>query len=222
MVATFRGFGAVLRDRTLVAFCLITVLPLYAFGQIWATMPVMLSDIHAVDAQRWSVAMVVYGLSMVILQYPVIRVLGDSDHMLLLSLSCLALGAGVGVSAFVPWPATLACIVSLALGIVLLLPIASTVISRLAPVHLRGRYMSTWTIVYMGGYALGPLLGGWALDGLGGRVAFVLIAAACLAGAALYPLLRRSVRERTTEAARTEAAAALGADLRGGRPGQPV
>jgi MFS family permease len=216
VAASFRGYGAVLRDRTMLAFCLIVLLPLYAFGQIWATMPVMLSDLHDVTAQRWSVAMIVYGVAMVLLQYPVIRVLGDRDHMLLLSLSCVALGAGVGVAAFVPWPATLACIVSIAIGIVLLLPISSTVVSRLAPVELRGRYMGMWTIVYMGGYALGPLIGGWALDALGGRAAFVVIAIACLAGAALFPLLRRSVRARSDEAK------ALGAELLGERPEQVV
>jgi MFS family permease len=222
VIATFRGYGAVLRDRTMLAFCLITLFPLYAFGQIWATMPVMLSDLHDVDAQRWGVALVVYGVSLVLLQYPVIRMLGERDHMLLLSLSCVLMGAGVGVAAFVPWPATLACIVSLALGLVLLLPIASTVVSRLAPVELRGRYMGTWTIVYMGGYALGPLLGGWALDSLGGRPAFVVVAAACLAGALLFPLLRAGVRTRVAEAALTEAEAALGAELVGERPGQAV
>jgi MFS family permease len=164
--------------------------------------------------------MVVYGISMVILQYPVIRTLGDRDHMLLMSLSCVAIGTGVGAAAFVPWPATLACIVSIALGIVLLLPIASTVVSRLAPVELRGRYMGMWTIVYMGGYALGPLIGGWALDALGGRVAFVAITAACLAGAALFPLLRRSLRESMDEPGGPEAADALGGALLGERPEQ--
>jgi MFS family permease len=222
VIATFRGYGAVLRDGTMLAFCLIALFPLYAFGQIWATMPVMLSDLHDVDAQRWSVALVVYGVSLVLLQYPVIRALGERDHMLLLSLSCVLMGAGVGVAAFVPWPATLACVVSLALGIVLLLPIASTVVSRLAPVDLRGRYMGTWTIVYMGGYALGPLLGGWALDGLGGRPAFVVVAAACLTGAVLFPLLRGGVRRRVAEAARTDADAVLGSELVGERPGQVV
>ena len=222
VTAAFRGYGAVLRDRHMLAFCLITLLPLYAFGQIWATLPVMLADLHAVTAQRWSVALVVYGVSMVVLQYPVIRVLRDSDHVLLMSLSCAALGAGVGVAAFVPWPATLACIVSIAAGIVLLIPIASTVVSRLAPAALRGRYMGMWTIVYMGGYALGPLLGGWALDALGGRAAFAVIAVACLAGAALFPLLRHGVRGRIDEARRIEAEEALGARLTGERPEQAL
>jgi MFS family permease len=222
VAAAFRGYGAVLRDRQMLAFCFIALLPLYAFGQIWATMPVMLADLHGVTAQRWSVAMVVYGVSMVILQYPVIRVLSGSDHMLLLSLSCVAMGAGVGAAAFVPWPATLACIVSIALGLVLLLPIASAVVSRLAPVELRGRYMGVWTIVYMGGYALGPLLGGWALDALGGRAAFAVVTAACLVGAALFPLLRAGVRARIDEAGRLEAAEALGAKLTGEPPEQAV
>jgi MFS family permease len=222
VTAAFRGYGAVLRDRHMLAFCLITLLPLYAFGQIWVTMPVMLADLHGVTAQRWSVALVVYGISMVVLQYPVIRVLRAADHMLLMALSCVAIGAGVGVAAFVPWPATLACIVSVAVGIVLLLPIASTVVSRLAPVDLRGRYMGMWTIVYMGGYALGPLIGGWALDAFGGRAAFAAITVACFAGAALFPLLRGGVRGRIDEARQPEATEALGAGLTGERPEQTV
>ena len=63
-------------------------------------------------------------------------------------------------------------------------------VSHLAPAALRGRYMGSWTLVYMGGYALGPLLGGWALDALGGRGAFAVVAAAGLLGALLFPLLR--------------------------------
>ncbi len=153
----------------------------------------------------------VYGLSVVIMQYPVIRVLGRYDHMLLMSLSCVAQSLGMGLAAFVPWPATLACVVSIGLGIVLLIPISSTVVSCLAPVELRGRYMGVWTLVYMGGYATGPLLGGLALDALGGRGAFVLLAAAGLLGALLFPLLRRwrrSRRRRPTQQKRSAASCA--------------
>ena len=142
--------------------------------------------------------------------------------MLLMALSCLCVGAGLGSAPFLPWPGTLVCIVLISLGIVLLIPIASTVVSRLAPVELRGRYMGVWTLVYMAGYAIGPLLGGWALDALGGRVAFAVIAVACVLGAALFPLLRTSVRGRVDEAAALEAAQARGDELRGERPEQAV
>jgi MFS family permease len=227
VLASFRGYGDVLGDRVMLAFCLITLLPNYAFGQIWATMPVMLSDLHGVTAERWSVALIVYGLCMVALQYPVIRILGRRDLMLLMSLSCLALGAGIGAAAFAPWPATLACIAAIALSIVLLIPIGSTVVSRLAPVHLRGRYMGVWTLVYIGGYAMGPLLGGWALDRLGGRVSFALTAAVCALGALLFPLLRRRVRARVRAAEDPAAEGrsaeeALGGELVGERPEQAL
>ena len=116
---------------------------------------------------------------MVVLQYPVVRLLRRRDHMIAAVASCVASALGVGGGArSCPGPATFACIVSIALGLVLLIPISSTVVSRLAPVALRGRYMGAWTLVYMGGYALGPLLGGWALDALGGRAAFAVVTAA--------------------------------------------
>ena len=220
ITAAFRGYGTVLRDRHLLAFCLLALLPLYAFGQIWATLPVMLADLRDVTPTRWSIAMIVYGVTVVVLQYPVIRVLGRRDHMLLMTLSCIALAAGVGSAPFLPWPGTLVSMVLISLGIVLLIPIASTVVSRLAPVELRGRYMGAWTLVYMAGYAVGPLLGGWALDALGGRLAFAVVAVACLAGAALFPLLRGSVRDRMDKVAELEAA--RGRELRGERPEQAV
>ena len=222
VLASFRGYGRVLRDRVMLAFCLLMLLPCYAFGQIWATMPVMLHDLQQVTAERWSAALVVYGLCMVVLQYPVVRVVGRRDLILALTISCLAMGAGIGVAPFAPWPGTLACIAAIALGVVLLIPIASAVVSRLAPAHLRGRYMGAWTLIYMGGYAIGPLLGGWTLDRLGGQVSFVITAAVCLVGVAAFPLLRRAVREREHVPEPLEPEQALGAELVGERPEQAV
>jgi MFS family permease len=214
----FRGYGRVLRDRRMLAFCLVALLPLYGFGQILVTMPVMLEDLHGVSATMWSVALAVQGISVVIMQYPVIRALRDRDHMLLLSLACVAQSVGMGLAALVPWPWTLLCVVSFSLGIVLLIPITSTVVARLAPTELRGRYMGAWTLVYMGGYALGPLLGGWALDALGGRRAFLVVAAAGLLGAALFPLLRGGRRDAAGEAVGVDVKEVLGDRLRGERP----
>jgi len=218
--SAFRGYGQVLRDRRMLAFCVVALLPLYGFGQIWVTMPIVLGDLHGVSAGMWGILLVVYGASTAILQYPVVRVLGRFDHMLLLALASLCVGIGTGGAAFVPWPFTFACVIVISLGIVLLIPISSTVVSHLAPTALRGRYMGSWTMVYIGGYALGPLLGGWAMDALGGRGAFAVVAATGLLGALLFPLLRTDTGTRDEDG--TAARAALSDQPRGERPEQAV
>jgi MFS family permease len=203
---SFRGYAEVLRDRRLLAFCLVALLPLQAFGQIWVTLPVMLGDLHQVSAQRWSLTLAVYGACTALLQYPVVRLLRRVHHLSQLAMASAFLGAGVAGAAVAPWPLTLACVVLLSVGTALLIPIASTVVSELAPQRLRGRYMGAWTLVFMGGYALGPLAGGRLLDVLGGRTAFTLCAATCALGAALFQALRSSHAFASLGAASREAA----------------
>jgi MFS family permease len=214
------GYGRVLRDRRLLAFCLVALLPLYGFGQVWVTLPIMLEDLQGVSAQMWGVIVAVHAAGTAVLQYPVVRVLGRYDHILLVALGSACVGTGLGGSAFAPWPWTFACIIILSFGLALFLPISSTIVSRMAPVALRGRYMGAWTLVYTAGYALGPLLGGWTLEALGGRGAFALVGAAGLLGAALFMLLRTRGWTGTGDGA--DATAALGEELRGERPGQVV
>jgi MFS family permease len=220
--SAFRGYREVARDTRMLAFCGVALLPLYVFGQIWVTMPIVLSDQHGVSAEMWGILLVVGGASTAILQYPVVRLLGRFDHMLLLALASLCIGAGTGAAAFVPWPFTFACVITISLGIVLFVPISSTVVSRLSPAALRGRYMGSWTMVYIGGYALGPLLGGWAMDALGDRGAFALVGAAGLLGAVLFPLLRTRGWVGRGRGGAADDIATLGDELRGERPGPVV
>jgi MFS family permease len=220
--AAFRGYGAVLRDRRFLVFCAVALLPLYAFGQIWVTMPIILDDLHGVSPGMWGILLVTYGASTAILQYPVVRLFGRVDHMILLALASLCIGAGTGSAAFVPWPLTFACVITISFGTVLLIPISATVVSHLAPAELRGRYMGAWTLVYIGGYALGPLLGGWAMDVLGGRGAFAVVTAAGALGALLFPLLRTKMGTRDADDDGTAAWAALGDEPRGERPEQAI
>jgi MFS family permease len=222
MSSAFRGYGTVLRDRRMLAFCLVALLPLYGFGQIWVTMPIVIGELHGVSAGMWGILLVAYGASTAVLQYPMVRVLGRIDHMLLLAVASLCIGVGAGSAAFVPWPFTFACIIVISFGIVLFVPISSTVVSQLAPTALRGRYMGFWTLVYIGGYALGPLLGGWAVDVLGGRGAFAVVAAAGLLGALLFPLLRDKTGVRDDSEGWAAARAALSDEPRGERPEQAV
>ncbi len=199
--APLRGYGRVVRDRRLILFCVVALLPLYCFGQIWVTLPIMLSELHGIAPQQWGLALVVYGAATALLQYPLVRALRHVDHLVLLGVSSAALALGLGVAAFVPWPWTIACTLAISLSVVLLVPISSTVVARLAPPELRGRYMGLWTLVYIGGYALGPLLGGWAMDALGGRGASLVAVGVGTLGAVLFVALRRRIEPRAAAGA---------------------
>ena len=82
--------------------------------------------------------------------------------------------------------------------------------------------MGAWTLVFMGGYALGPLLGGLALDALGGHRDFLTVGAAGLAGAVLFPLLC-GAEPRPPEGVEEEFELVAACELRGGeRPEQAL
>ena len=206
----------------MLAFCVVALLPLYGFGQVMVTMPIVLADLHGVSAGMWGILLVAYGASTAILQYPVVRILGRVDHMLLLALASLCIGVGTGSAAFVPWPFTFVCLLTISLGVVLLRPdlldrgLASGSHGASRPLHglldagvhrrVRAR----------------PALGGWALDALGGRGAFAAVAAAGLLGALLFPLLRIRTGPRDAAQDWTAATAALSEIPRGERPEQAV
>jgi MFS family permease len=202
MSETVRGYGQVMRDRRFVAFCAIALLPLFAFGQIWSILPVMLRNAHGMPSRTWGLVVAFYAVSVAIFQYPMIRWLRHRDHVLLMATASLLIGVGVGGAVLVPWGvATFVCMFILGQGVLLLIPISSTVSAEMAPVALRGRYMGTWTLVQEAGYALGPTFGGLAMDRLGERGAALVIVGCGLTGAALYAALARRFRAADATAA---------------------
>jgi MFS family permease len=53
----------------------------------------------------------------------------------------------------------------LAMATVAYTPSASALVADLAPANLRGVYLSVNSLCWAMGYAIGPPLGGWAMDG---------------------------------------------------------
>jgi MFS family permease len=203
------GWGAVLADRRFLAFCLISMLPLFVFGQTYTTYPVLLTAYRGVPPATWGLLVSFGGLVIVLTQYPLVRLLRSLDHMYQVALGSLLFGVGIGLAAFVPlgWPLVLT-FVALSLAQALYAPISSTIVSGMATADVRGRYMGTWTLVWTAGQgALGPLLGGAMLAALGPRGSSGVILALGVAGACLYPLLRSGRSRRETAAVGARAGA---------------
>ena len=184
------GWTRVVRDGRFLAFCAVTVLPFYGFGQIVSIFPIAMERAHGISAGQWGRLVIVYALGLSLLQFPVVRLTRTWHPLPLLAAASALMGVGLGLAPVLPWGwESVLLVLLLSLGVVVFVPVCSTVVAAFAPVELRGRYMGAWTIVYLGGYALGPLCGGRAIDALGAHVAFLVTGGASLAGAACFLLL---------------------------------
>jgi hypothetical protein len=79
--STLGGYRVVLGDRRFVAVCAVTLLPLYGFGQIYITLPVLLRDSVGVSPAQWGLLAAFYAGCGVLFQFPV-GCLGLSGHRL--------------------------------------------------------------------------------------------------------------------------------------------
>jgi len=182
------GWARVLADRRFLAFCGISLLPLFIFGQTYTTYPVLLTGYRHLPLTTWGLLVSFIGFVMVVTQYPGVRAFRRVDPLYPVALASLLFGCGIGLAAFVPfgWP-LLVTVTALALASALFAPLSTTFVSHLAQAELRGRYMGTWTLVWTAGAcALGPLLGGALLALLGPEGTCGVIITLGLSGAFLY------------------------------------
>ncbi len=187
------GFGAVLRDRRYLLFCLVAALPVLCIGLFGSVYSLYITGTVGLPFRTWGLLLTMNAAIVAVGQYPVVARLQRRNKYVLLAVSSLLLGLGMGCTALatgIPWLVVAVAVISL--GEILLAPVASAIVSDFAPELVRGRYMSVWTVVWNGGASLGLWLGGTALAVLGGRETFLAALIVGLAGAALLPLLRRS------------------------------
>ncbi len=185
--SAWAGYRLVLADRRFLSLCAVTALPLYGFGQLWVTFPIALHERLGISAASWGLLITIYALAIVVLQYPLVRRLERYDKTILMAAgsACVGLGMGGATLLMRSWP--IVCFMLLcSLGVILLIPISATVVSEMAPVSLRGRYMGAWTLAWTAGTALGPTVGGPVMDLLGVRGAYLLVLACGLAGSGLF------------------------------------
>jgi MFS family permease len=173
----WRGWGMALGDTTLLIYVAVNILFTTYLSQVQSTMPVYFNRFVSAGAATqglseatlsglftWHVALMALG------QLPVARWLNrcSQARALMLSVCLWAIGfvgvwlAGIPSVAAV-WCA-LAALTILAFATVAYMPVASSLVVKLAPQNLRGVYLSVNSMCWAIGYLIGPPVGGWALD----------------------------------------------------------
>lgn len=93
-------------------------------------------------------------------------------------------------------------VVPVGMLVIVFVSTANAILQLNSPLHLRGRMMALYSVVFLGTVPLGAPLTGWIAEGFGPRVAYVLAGVSALTAAciAAWPVLRERVHERRANA----------------------
>jgi MFS family permease len=170
------GYTTALRDRRLLVYVLVNIILTVYISQTQVTLPLYFSGFvpqagaPGFNPQVISTLFTGHLLMTIACQIPILKLLRRLSHARSLMISggfwilgfiCITL-TGTSDNYQLLWA-------SLGLGlfaiaIVAYTPTASALIADLAPPSLRGVYTSINSLCWAAGYAIGPPLGGWALD----------------------------------------------------------
>lgn len=170
----WEGWAVALRDRPLWIYVWVNILFTTYLAQLQTTLPLYLSNGTVGNtgfSTEWISGLFTWHIALsVVLQLPVARFLGRFGHCRALLVS--AVGWIVGfILLWGIWGIpnyAIGCAVAglgvLAIATVAYTPSASALVADMAPVHLRGVYLSINSLCWAIGYAIGPPMGGWAMD----------------------------------------------------------
>lgn len=191
------ALGVIVGDRTMMAFCAGVVLVGLSFMQVASTFPLYLGQL-GIDAKQYGRIIALNGVMITALQLPFAALASRWRRDWTLIASGLVLGGGFFLNAFARTPLQFAAVVVVwTMGEMMNAVFAPTIVSELAPVALRGRYMGAFTMCYSSAAMFGAPLGGIVLARGGGRALWTAVLLLGLGAAAFWTLAGPGIRRRT-------------------------
>jgi len=200
----------ILTDRPFILFCVATFLVNVLFMQCMVTLPMHIKGAgYSMTELGW--LMSVNGVMIVICQLPLTHALERFNPMANITIGGVLIVIGFGAYCLpAAVPLLVIATVFWTVGEMMQAPFKQTVVTNLAPLELRARYMGAFGMCFSVALTLGAPLGGYMLAEFGTRALWG--GGACLAavGVGLYCVAYRAVSARS-------AAAVAADDVDGGR-----
>jgi len=162
---TFTGYIQVFRDSKFLSFIGAFILAQMCAVLIWILMPVYANGIYNVSERQYGFIPATNALMVVFLQVYVTRITKRYSPLPVMAVGTFfyTLGVGsvaLGHSFFGFWIS----MVIMTIGELILMPTASTYTAELAPVAMRGRYMSVAGLSWSAAAGIAPIMGGYLND----------------------------------------------------------
>lgn len=190
---------AVRKDVHLLQHVALSFFLYLAFSQMMSTFSVYAVDFVGITKHQIGLLFTVNGVLVVLLQFPLTRLMNRVELTFQVALGGLFLGLGYALAGvWTGFTAFLVVFALLSLGEVAMSPPTLSLTSRLAPAGRMGRYMGLYSLFVMAGWSSGPLFGGIVLDLLPGRYAlsWTLIGSVAWIAGLGYLIFSRGLMDR--------------------------
>jgi MFS family permease len=199
MLATFKGYGAVLRDGQYMAFLAAGILMGLVYGQMYNSLSVFLRDVHGIQPQGYGLIMSSSAVTVILFQFWVTRKIKSRAPFLLMAAGTLFYMIGFSMFGFVSafW-LFVAAVVIITIGEMINMPTMSALAANFAPAEMRGRYMAFFSLMWALPSTIGPASAGLILDNFNPNLLWYIGGALCAVSAlsfyALHVRLGRQTR----------------------------
>jgi len=164
---TFKGYFKVLRDHAFAGFLIASVLMVLVYMQMNTTLAVYLRDYHGVPEQGFGYILSLNAIMVVLLQFPITRWINRYRPLIIMTFGTLLYAVGFAMYGFVSvFALFLLAMAIITVGEMFVSPVSQSIVARLAPEDMRGRYMAVYGFTWLVPFAIGPLLAGLVMDNL--------------------------------------------------------
>ena len=198
---TFRlgELGAAFQDRMFLRYCITTLLLFTVMGQLISTLSVYVVDWAGRSKTELGYLYSLNGLLVVLVQFPVARILVPFRMTTALIVGSLLYAVGyamMGLGGSLPLLAAAMFVVTM--GEIVSSPASMNLVAKFSSEEHRGRYMGAFGLASAFGWSVGPLVGGSLLDLARGRALLLwgLIASITVLAAFGFWDLRRRMDRR--------------------------
>lgn len=161
----FGGYDKIFRDRPFIYFVISFLLNTVVAAMMWVLLSVYAKQNFNVPESQYGFIAATNAMMVVFLQFgitqftkrrPTLPVMAMGALFYTIGAASVALGHGF-------WGFWLSMVI-MTIGELIVTPTGSTFVANLAPAHMRGRYMSLYSLTWSVASGLGPLLGGFLND----------------------------------------------------------
>lgn len=210
LLETLTGYFKVAKDQLFMVFLLGSLLMILAYMQMNTSLPVYLSDIHGLPDQGYGVLLSMNASMVVLFQFWITRRIKRLPPLKLLAWGMVIYAIGFSMYGYVStfWLFSIAMVI-ITIAEMLVSPTSQTIVAKLSPADMRGRYMAVFGFAWTIPTAVGPLAAGLIMDNYNPNWVWYACGISMLLSASIFAGLQLKASNRFTAINRQEPSPAL-------------